>query len=391
MSNRLESLNSKKPAGSPAPKGGLKFKPKVVQRKSKEERDKDAPIIKQEQQARQPATRGRGSTRGRGRGGRNAYAGTHLVTSGPLSAGSVSIGNVNGSKSGLTSDSIYSTSMSPTPEFLQNLKLKDRPKSVTPGAESEEDEEDDPTRINMTQQYRFADEETVLFPVRPDRTEVEKDTTTITLKSEEPTRENTPAFNRESPVKSEPLEDKIEKIKVSKAKLQERINQTDDPTAYEENKLLADHQQILDLLTHKFDELSTDEVPDDKFILFQLPNHLPEYIDKQQDESSEVKQEQEQEPSQLAVNKTNLRGRIGNINIHQSGKISIDLGNGNKLTVAKGAPTNFLQELACIEYDSSVAENEDVEMLDEQGRKVMGKVIRLGTVDEKVIATPYIK
>ncbi|RLV89551.1 DNA-directed RNA polymerase III subunit RPC4 [Spathaspora sp. JA1] len=402
MSNRLESLNSKKPTGSPAPKSGLKFKPKVVQRKSKEERDKDAPVIKQEQ-ARQPGgLRGRGSTRGgRGRGGRNTYAGTHLVTSGPLSAGSVSIGNVNGSKAGLTSDSIYSSSISSTPEFLQSLKLKDKPRSVTPSGEPEddEDEDDDPTRINMTEEYRFADEETVLFPVRPKRVvDVTKAAPTIVLKSEETTRENTPGvFTRESTVKSEPIEDKIESIKISKAKLEERMIQADDLTVHEENKLITDHQQILDLLTNKLSDLTTEEdeqVKDDKFILFQLPNYLPEYIDKAKPvkpEQGEQPLEEPAEPSQLAVNKTELRGKIGKINIHQSGKITIDLGNGNKLSVTKGAPTNFLQELACIEFDTSIAENEDVEMLDEQGRKIMGKVIRLGTVDEKIIATPCIE
>ena len=37
------------------------------------------------------------------------------------------------------------------------------------GQSDEEDEDDDPTKINMTQKYRFNEEDTVLFPVRPFR------------------------------------------------------------------------------------------------------------------------------------------------------------------------------------------------------------------------------
>ena len=50
MSNRLESLNPRKPVSSSSSsesKSAAKFKPKVVQRKSKEERAKVAPTIKQ--------------------------------------------------------------------------------------------------------------------------------------------------------------------------------------------------------------------------------------------------------------------------------------------------------------------------------------------------------
>lgn len=70
MSNRLESLNPRKPVSSSSSSGSksaAKFKPKVVQRKSKEERAKVAPTIKQEPQPRQPLpnSRGRGGARGR--------------------------------------------------------------------------------------------------------------------------------------------------------------------------------------------------------------------------------------------------------------------------------------------------------------------------------------
>lgn len=403
MSNRLESLNSKKPSSSPAPKPGLKFKPKVVQRKSKEERAKEAPVVKQEQPTRTSSLRGRGSTRGRGRGGRNNYAGTHLVSSGPLSAGSVSIGNVSGSKLGLTSDTVYNSSMSATPEFLLSLKLKEKPRSMTPGAQSDEEEEDDPTKINMTQQYRFADEETVLFPVRPNRNDSEQPALQPVTKSEEPeTREGTPGLmsmsnSREPTVKLEQIEEKMEIIKQNKAILESKI-QVDTFEADEMNKLISDQQQILDLLTDKFSGLSTDDdqAPnDDKYVLFQLPSHLPTYTRKlgvkEENEEQGIANVEEPIISNLASNTTSIRGQIGHVNIHQSGKITMDLGNGNILSIAKGAPTSFLQELAVLEMNPTADENEDIQMMDEEGRKIAGKIIRLGTIDETIIATPYIQ
>lgn len=399
MSNRLESLNTKKPGSSQGPKPGLKFKPKVVQRKSKEERAKEAPTVKQEPQVRTPANRGRGSTRGRGRGGRNNYAGTHLVSSGPLSAGSVSIGNVSGSKLGLTSDTIYNSSISPTPEFLQNLKLKDRPKSVTPGAESDE-EDDDPTKINMTQQYRFADEETVLFPVRPERIIDENKALHPVTKSEEPESiRGTPSAtaSREPTVKLEPGEERVGSVGSSELQLEHKQQATVVDSG-EQNKFITDQQQILDLLTDKLSSLSTEEnegAKDDKYVLFQLPNHLPKYKQKfnvkEEQEDKSIVDAEESIVSEFASNSSSIRGQIGHVNIHQSGKITMDLGNGNILSITKGAPTSFLQEVAILDINPPANENEDVQMMDEEGRKIGGKIIRLGTIDETIIATPYIQ
>lgn len=459
MSNRLESLNPRKPlssssSSSSGSKSAAKFKPKVVQRKSKEERAKVAPTIKQEPQTRQPLPNSRGRGGARGRGGRNNYAGTHMVSNGFLSAGAVSIGNSSGSKLGLTSDMIYNSngdlSSSSTPDFIANFKSKQ--KASTPGAQSDEDEEDDdPTKINMTQKYRFNEEDTVLFPVRPFRddgiTRVENEITMpdVEMKQEpnDSTAESTPmpislTQSRETTVKSELIEEKIEQIKETKSKLEKKIAQGGDSFVSEEtDKIISDHQQILDILTGKLDKLSTktedvhpkqkqmqqdndndDDIDDidvelknekketyfdDQYILFQLPKHLPTYIQPK----SAVKLEPgvkpievdepvtEEEISKLATNNSKLRGKIGNINIHQSGKITIDLGNGIRLNVTKGAPTDFLQELALIEMNPPSKpednEEEDVQMVDDDGRSITGKVVRLGIVNDKIIATPCIQ
>ena len=84
MSNRLESLNPRKPVSSSSSSGSksaAKFKPKVVQRKSKEERAKVAPTIKQEPQPRQPLPNSRAVVAPEEEED-VIYAGTHMVSNG---------------------------------------------------------------------------------------------------------------------------------------------------------------------------------------------------------------------------------------------------------------------------------------------------------------------
>ena len=171
----------------------------------------------------------------------------------------------------------------------------------------------------MTQKYRFNEEDTVLFPVRPfrddgiTRAENEIATPDVEIKQEpnDSTAESTPmpislTQSRETTVKSELIEEKIEQIKETKSKLEKKIAQGGDSFVSEEtDKVISDHQQILDILTGKFDKLSTktedshqkqqtqkDDVDDidvelendkteinfdDQYVLFQLPKHLPTY------------------------------------------------------------------------------------------------------------------
>lgn len=137
MSNRLELL--KKPQ--------LKFRPKAVARKSKEDREKV--VVKEE--PRPPPTRGRGGTRGRGRGRGAAYVGTHIVSAGPLASGSVGMGGHTNLKTGLTADRTYVAGQTDMPFAKSN--------------------EDEGTKINMGKAYAFDESDTVLFPVRPEKDE----------------------------------------------------------------------------------------------------------------------------------------------------------------------------------------------------------------------------
>ncbi|KAK7679531.1 hypothetical protein QCA50_017432 [Cerrena zonata] len=412
MSKRLDSLNTKKPATGPKPT--LKFKPKAVARKSKEERDRDAPTVKQEPTPR-PA-RGRGNLRGRGRGGRNNYAGTHVVLSGPLSSGTVSIGNTGASKTGFTQDRVYN-SVSPTPDFLQNLKLKsEKPQSKLKEGFREEDEsdDDDPTKINMNREYRYADEETILFPVRPSRIEVSESAESTPAPDNTPapeSKEATPGVDvilpsRETTVKSEPLEEKLQQIRAHKADLESKIAEPVDILDREEHdKMIDDRQHILNLVTDKFDALSTNEenqpiatASDDKFVLLHLPKVLPEYelpshntdaidIDAPQDDQNG--KNKPQELSVFASENPDLQGLIGHLNIHKSGKISINLGNDNNLSVSQGVDSNFLQELIILDMDEEKPNNnqEDVEMETDQV-KPEGSLYRLGQIEGKIVATP---
>ncbi|SGZ50583.1 CIC11C00000003868 [Sungouiella intermedia] len=374
MSNRLESLNSKKPAGKPA----LKFKPKAVARKSKEDRDKDAALIKSEDKPMSPApSRGRGGARGRGGRGRGAsYVGTHVVSAGPLASGSVSMGGTTSSKTGLTNDKIYGADSSLNAAAVSNLKLKNRKlKSPTP-LDQESEEEDDPTKINMSKEYLFEDSETLLFPVRPHKDtpapgqSIPPSVTVLVNSSRAVTAET---------VKSEVLDDVAESTP----------GFFNDPIERaEHDKRIDDQHAIVDLLTSNMANLKADEespeVPpeDSKYILFHIPQVL-------------AKEDNEVVPKSNFASQSvlNFEGHIGNLNFHKSGKISMTLGGGTVFDVTQGMPTTFLQEVFVVDSHEARKkpedeENEMVDLLDADGGKIGGNIFRLGEVAGKLIATP---
>lgn len=415
MSNRLESLNGKKPLAAGAAKTSLKFKPKVVSRRTKEERAKDAPVIKSEDNSGGNSFRGSGARGGRGgarggRGGRNNYAGTHLVSLGPLSSGSVSIGgNMSGSKTGFTRDRVFN-SQSPTPEYLQNLKLKDlslRDRGGSPGPGGalsggstplstgyfSDDDIEDATRINMNEEYRFADEETVLFPVRPQRDDGE-----VNVDSKTPTPESTPAPELAPvTVKSEEPEDQAA-LDLAKLKQEEAIIET---------KLakiaISLEEEELQKSKSDFKEMSSFFEGNGKYMAIHLPKVLPTYHQQEKEQPEETATNaDEQENKQPVYNSFSAipypeKGQIGRINIHKSGKITINLGNNNILDVTKGMPTNFLQEVVVLEMDNKKMNNgeettvDDEEAIDVDGMdetQPKGKLIRLGPLNNKLIGTP---
>ncbi|EGV65405.1 RNA polymerase III subunit C53 [Yamadazyma tenuis] len=377
MSNRLESLNTKQPG---AVKPSLKFKPKAVERKSKEERAKHVQVKQEDTSDRdkfKSAKPPRGQRPARGRGGRhNQYANTHVLSSGLLSSGAVS--------GGFAKDTKVVNSASPSPDFLSNLKLKQPAELARVSASESDDEGDDGlTKIDMAKQYRFADEETVLFPVRPVRDDSEPPEVIALGVSKEP-----------SPVKEEPLstndvaysaQTELQRVLQTKANLESKISQPVDMLSQVEAKKLAeDHDHIAQLMSRSF------ESNDDKFSLFQLPKLLPEYSPKSKEDKAE---------------NSKLNGQIGHLNIHKSGRITINLGNDINLDVTAGIPSTFLQEFVLLDLTPApesprIKTEEDMDIdagieINDQNNdndepKYQGTINKLGEVDGKFIATPII-
>lgn len=320
MSNRLESLS--KPT-----KPSLKFKPKAVKRKLEIERAKDAPAAPAAPKPQRGGFSGRGRGRGGARGGRNRYEGTHVVLSGPLLAGLVSLGG--GSllnKLGLTGDQVYNNGLLET----------DQPDFLKP---------DESTEIDMT----HADFDEPLFPVRAARDDSNLPEPAIAASvsldgDSEPTK-------LPSPIKSETPA--LETIQEKKKQLELKLVQETEghADADERSKMIADHQRILDMLTDA-------QAP--PFVMH-LPA-LPPY--------------------------SGTSGEMGQLRLHQLGKVTMALGNDIVVDLTRGADVDFLQQLAHLKLTESV--EEDVDMVDSFGRPVRGKLVLVLPVQGKVIGTPQL-
>lgn len=417
MSNRLQSLNTKKPG---AAKPSLKFKPKAVERKSKEERDKNVKIKQEESEKHQHKPSTRGGKSGRGRGGRrDQYANTHVLSSGLFASGAVSA-------AGLSKENKVFNSVSPSPEFILGLKLREgTPKS---GSSESEDEGDDLTKIDMSKEYKFADAETALFPVRPIRQEDEEEI--VQVFSKDPSPVKIEPFDKEGTAKSENIETELQQILTTKANLESKISQPVDLlNQAESEKLSNDHNQILRM----FDERFASE--NSKYSLLQLPKILPDYNTEvsskkeskqlEKNKSKESDKETKEETNPFASNFTSVDGEIGKLNIHKSGRITINLGNDINLDLTAGVSSNFLQELVLLDLsepatatkptkdEETTEETEKVKVKQEDDMAIdveddgqvhdvdddndndeqvsnKGTMNKMGEVDGKLIATPII-
>lgn len=360
MSNRLESLNAKK-AARPA----LKFKPKAVARKSKEDREKEAPAVKSEEPPRSAPTRGRGGSRGRGRGRGGAYVGTHLVSSGPLAMGSVSMGGA-ATKTGLSHDRIYGTDSSHS-DPLAHLKLASRKsKSATPDGEADSD--DDATSINMGKEYAFDESEVVLFPVRPHK-DAAAAATPAPVELARPSR----APTAES-VKSEAL-DEVAPNEVAPAP----AGPDDALETAEHDRHIDDQRHIVDMLAAQLGGLKTDALPAHQYFVMHLPQMVPQAAAE-----SETRTPFASPAVQTAA------GQVGSLNFHKLGKITLRVG-GMALEATGGVPSSFLQEVVVLDsHDAKRQADDDAVMLDADGAKIGGNIFRLGEVVSKIVATPVV-
>lgn len=388
MSNRLESLHSK------TAKPALKFKPKAVARKSKEDREKDAREIKTEEKPRTPATRGRGGARG-GRGGRAAaaLAGTHMVSAGPLSLGSVALSELKSTRMSYhshggtfnASDDLGSTAV------LAKMTLKARSNVPTGGADSDE-EDHKAARINMNKEYAYEDSETILFPVRPEK-DVEAtpeaaltaSESALAVLSAPQSRAQSRALTADS-VKSEP-EDGVA------SDLPPIADVAGDLARAEYDRLIDDQRSIIDLLSTKLGQIKTEDalapaaeastVADQRFLVFQMPQIQPEKLENMETKSPFANS-----------NALIFNGQVGNLNIHKSGKISITMNDGSVLDCYKGTSPSFLQEVYMLDSLAAKKTPEELEnnndVYNANNVKVGGDIYRLGEVVGKIVAQPSI-
>lgn len=376
---RLPSLSQ------PNKKPGLKFTPKAVARRSKEERDASAPKIKPEEvkpfdNKKKYSKKANGTTQQQKRVPRY-LTNTRLISTGPLAAGNF-VGGSNDMRGGFIKT-----------EGSNSELLRKGLMATNGGDEEDSDSEEskDLTKINMGREYKVyeinedddepsdvdMDEEAVqskrvadLFPVRAVR--VKHEDMEIIKKdiqesmSDATTRDPTPGLPKLEDSDGNSLQNVIKQRdidlqeKLNDLRLQNEFQSVDHEEAAEEVRLLTeDYRHIV----KKLDKIN--DKPN-RFMFFQLPAELPEFEETGQKPAtveSEEGQEETPEPKPLV-------GNIGTLRIHKSGKLSVKLGNV-VMDISRGAEASFLQDVVALD------EREDEHTVE-----------LLGQIDGKVVVTP---
>lgn len=340
MSKRLDSITrTSTPTGtSPAAaKPAMKFKPKVVSRKSKEERESAGSMttpgvnrIAERQKIKfkkQPDTMRKKPT-------------STLVISGPLSEGTISLG-------GSSASSGVSRGGASNP-LLERLKAKNQKKSVLKkenkgdfmydGGDSDSDIDDNAidmgTRSILERKEDDMDVDqldTDLFPVRAERNEHreygEEAKTDNTIKTEfhnassviasEPaTRENTAALE----------EKKIDVKSRSATPSGSTLDNSEDALQmndYQENQETKQFLNDYNMLSKSLKSLDVGENSAGNLFFFQLPCSLP-------------------------VLEGGLNGGVGKIRVHKSGKMTMKIGKV-KFEITRGGSSDFIQEVVLVD------------------------------------------
>ncbi|KOH00223.1 DNA-directed RNA polymerase III subunit C53 [Saccharomyces eubayanus] len=412
---RLPSLKDSSSTGGPA-KPSLKFKPKAVARKSKEEREAAASKVKLEEGPKRDKKNfnNSNSKRVNGNGGQQRRMAkylnnTHVISSGPLAAGNfVSekgdlrrgfIKSEGGGSSlvqkGLETIDNGAESSDNEAEGDSNGDVASRSKKkFNMGREFdahnliEVEEEEDSGKgsdVDMDDEAWGTKRIEQLFPVRPIRVRHEEvDTVKREIQealSEKPTREPTPGVKIESSNTElqSYLEEREKQVneKLGDLELQKDFQSVDEKESAAELELLkADHQHILRKLK------KMDSKPE-RFMVFQLPTRLPNFerpavkteeveVEAQASDATKKKKTLKKKSTTNVIPSDELAGNIGAIRVHKSGKLSVKIGNV-VMDIGKGAETTFLQDVVALSMadDSSSAE-------------------LLGRVDGKIVVTPKI-
>ncbi|CDO93267.1 unnamed protein product [Kluyveromyces dobzhanskii CBS 2104] len=406
MSGRLPGLNQ----GKPSTGTSLKFKPKAVARKSKEERDANA--LKVEEPKKQTERKKYTQKPQNAQKRQPKYLNnTRVITSGPLTAGNFSGGSTTGatgfiktegSQSSLLQQGLKAVSDDEAEvsdsENMGNGKRINMGKEYTEADFKKENDdlfEDENVENNLnadaatTEEIRASKQLANLFPVRAVRINHDKVDSLQKAVQESMsslnTRKPTPG-----PVKLEQdqtngtLSDVVKekelelKEKLRLLQLQQDFQSVDsEETLRETALLLEDHERILKKLNR------INDVPN-KFMFLQFPSNLPEFqpqprklTEENGDATDGTAVNGETNPSQSKSNKQvtvessePLVGNVGSIRVHQSGRMSIKIGNVT-MDINRGAESTFLQ---------------DVVMLDLEGEEAE----LLGQIDGRVVVTPRI-
>lgn len=409
MSGRLPGLNQgKPPAGS-----ALKFKPKVVARRSKEERDASAPKI---EEVKKPTERKKYAQRPKKpnneRRQQRFLDNTRVITSGPLAAGNFSVGpskptgfiKTDGSQSKLVEQGLKGAGSDEDGDELSDSEGVQGGKRINMGKEftaedfkKETDDlfEDDANDLTMDEESLRSKQIASLLPIRAIRithSKVDSMKKAVQESMTDPnTRDPTPGpVKLEHEGSSNVLADVVSQRKsLLEDKLKSLELKNDHPTVDHEdalreaNLLFEDHKHLQKKLT------KLNDVPN-KFMFFQFPTDLPEFekplpktssvpkTEADEIESGTTKETRTQEDTDMAKGrkkvvpeeKVPLIGNIGSIRVHKSGKLTVKIGNV-VMDISRGAESTFLQDVVALD-----TEGEEVELL--------------GQVDGRAVITPAI-
>ncbi|CCE64991.1 hypothetical protein TPHA_0J01700 [Tetrapisispora phaffii CBS 4417] len=431
---RLPSLNDgtlSKSSGAPKP--ALKFKPKAVARKSKEERDasvaKIADVSKSKENKKKQFQNKKIDPKAKGKVPRY-LENTHVISSGPLAAGNFADmkeearGFTKVTPSGL-SHSICSLSRSvkqdpnssdesdvdmDNGEAVSNTKilkinlgkefdLEDMNNMHDEADEVEEENDQEVKSDSNEHDKEITKKIQRLFPVRPvriaheDIDNVQREIqnyasapvshneitssyeTKIKLENEDSkpiVNENPTDLKKYIMKRQELLDKKIEQLEINE------VQSSDLVESSKETLLLEDDYRYL------AKKLGTLDNHPSKYMLFQLPSKLPKFkdllekrvINENKPDKFDNKNANGKKPlvpvpvTPKATEDKLPTGNIGSLRIHKSGKISMKIGNV-VMNVHRGAESTFLQDLIMVNKDD---EEPNVNVI--------------GSIDTRIVVTP---
>ncbi|KAG0691213.1 RNA polymerase III subunit C53 [Pichia californica] len=384
MSKRLDSISRPTvPTGTPTTaKPSLKFKPKAVSRKTKEERENankiNTPgINKIVEKNNNKKFLKKGPQQAGGIKGNKKLNGTQIVISGPLSEGTISLGG-----SSTTSSSSNVNGKGSSNPLLERLKLKAKSKdnllnskikkehtgdnfNSNYDSNSDDDDDDDDNAIDMSKKSILDDDydddvdmdlhkmDADLFPVRAERNEHREygeeakiDKTIKTefhneksiVPSETPSREPTVGLSFDATTTTTATTAK------SSSSSHTVINGDDanlNMNNYQEQTENKQLQEDYNILSKNLKNLSIDN----NMFFMQLPCSLP-------------------------ILEGELDGEIGKIRIHKSGKMTMKIGKV-KFEILRGGSSDFRQDVMLVNKENNES-------------------YHIGNIKEKITAIPKI-